>query len=114
MTSLFKKVFVGGPLCGNDLETDVEEQRLPRTIDVPKNGRIHRYRIKATNKEPYFQFLHLGSNSWENMEYEYPSDDGESEGKAQGVWLYGPDGDLYGPPDDKPKDRSGESEAEAD
>lgn len=109
MTSLFKSVFIGGPLCGNDLETDCEN--LPRTIDVPKNGRIHRYRIKATNKEPYFQFLHLGSNSQENMEYENPSDNVESEGKAQGVWIYGPGGDLYGPPDDKPKHRSGDSES---
>ena len=114
MTSLFKHVFVGGPLCGNDLETDCVLQNLPRTIDVPKNGRVHRYRIKATNKDPYFQFLHLGSNLPEDLEYEDPSDNSESEGKKQGTWIYGPNGDLYGPPEDQPKNCDGGPEAEAD
>jgi phenylpropionate dioxygenase-like ring-hydroxylating dioxygenase large terminal subunit len=59
MTFLFKRVFVGGPICGNDLEAGDEE--LPSTIDIQKNGRVHRYCIERINREPYFQFLHKGT-----------------------------------------------------
>lgn len=58
MTYLFEKVFVGGPLCGTDLEMNSNE--VPSTIDVQKGGSVHRYRFRQVDTEPGFQFLHLG------------------------------------------------------
>ena len=87
MTYLFEKVFVGGPLCGTDLETFDTE--IPSTIDVQKGNSVHRYRFRQIDEQPGFQFLHLGKKEVkENEDQVYDGEGIVGETDENGITTY--------------------------